>query len=229
MRRDCLLPALALLVVVAVAISPAGARMRGVAHSDDAHRVDGISAAGSPRARHLAPLDRSGKLPASTVPRGRVMRGPRGEAGPAGLRGERGKPAASGPETAAMHFSGKPVVTRNSGQAMFVADGLPPGTYLALSTTQLEQPLGETGDETLAGCEPRAGAVHGISTGIEIGARTTGGELTGTAVGFGVFGSDRPQDIVLYCGSNSSGATTFFDSRLIVARIPSAWAQVFPG
>ena len=229
LRRDTLVSALALAAVAVLVISPAGAAIRA-SFARDAAKVDGIAASGDPLPGRLVPLDASGKLPRSTVAQRPQRRGPHGEQGPAGLAGVSGAPGLDGPEWVNAYLSTKSwVVDSPEPRVVATAPALPPGTYLVLASALASRQLDPQLSESLALCYPGNGAEMGIYPGAEVGYSGQGGETQATVLGFGVFSSPHPQDISLNCSATSTTPPTKFEkARLIVARIPSAWAQARP-
>jgi hypothetical protein len=129
------------------------------------------------------------------------------------------------------HFgAGTTYVADAGGEVLATARSLPPGTYLALGSALTER-LTPSYEEALAGCWPGNLAERGINSGVDVGFNAVHktGMARGTVLGFGVFSSTHPQDITLTCGAtNIQEPPTFTEPRLIVARVPSAWAQVEP-
>ena len=89
--------AIALLALVVASAPNADAASRAVKRAltaDNAKKVGGVKVSKRPKPRHLLPLDRTGKFPASVLPTGTA--GPAGPQGPAGRDGANGRDGTNG-------------------------------------------------------------------------------------------------------------------------------------
>jgi len=96
------------LVVAVLGVTPLGEAAAKVANivpramfANNSDRVDGISAARTPKAGHLVALGRNGQFPGSVIPRTIAVEveqeGPQGPAGPQGVQGKQGPAGPQGP------------------------------------------------------------------------------------------------------------------------------------
>ncbi|MBA3364842.1 MAG: hypothetical protein H0U03_03520, partial [Actinobacteria bacterium] len=93
------------LIVAVLGVTPLGEAAAKVANivpramfANNAARVDGISAARTPKAGHLVALGRNGQFPGSVIPRTIAVEVEQeGPQGPKGDKGDRGATGAAGP------------------------------------------------------------------------------------------------------------------------------------
>lgn len=229
-RRDTIVSALSLVLVVVLVVSPAAAALRKALRSSNAGTVSGVKASLTPRANSLVPLDPAGRLPRTTLPPGTAVRGAAGAKGPVGALGRQGPPGLDGPGATTVYRNAKVYGPEpaNFDFTLATAKNLAPGSYFVWATARLRR---GDGGEFLAGCKLTNGLRTTAGSIIAIG-RQPGftGTLEATSFVAGVFASDLPQDISLDCDGtlfgSPAGPSEIAEPTLIVARIPSASAQL---